>query len=42
MPRLNADGRGDLLVRVNATLPATLSDRERRLYEELRELGSGR
>jgi DnaJ-class molecular chaperone len=41
MPRLNADGRGDLLVQINATLPAALSDRERRLYEELRELRSG-
>jgi DnaJ-class molecular chaperone len=41
MPRLNADGRGDLLVRISATLPAALSDRERRLYEELRELRSG-
>ncbi len=41
MPRLNADGRGDLLVRINATLPTALSDRERRLYEELRELRSG-
>jgi len=41
MPRLNASGQGDLIVRVNAALPAHLSDRERRLFEELRELGTG-
>lgn len=41
MPHLNADGRGDLIVRVNAALPRQLSDRERRLFEELRELGTG-
>lgn len=41
MPRLNADGRGDLMVRVNAVLPSQLSERERRLFEELRALGSG-
>jgi DnaJ-class molecular chaperone len=38
MPHLNAGGHGDLIVRVNAALPQQLSDRERRLYEELREL----
>jgi len=41
MPRLNADGSGDLIVRVNAALPRQVSDRERRLFEELRELGTG-
>ena len=41
MPHLNGDGRGDLIVRVNAALPGHLSDRERRLFEELRELGTG-
>lgn len=41
MPHLNADGRGDLIVRVNAALPRQVSERERRLFEELRELGTG-
>jgi DnaJ-class molecular chaperone len=40
MPHLNADGHGDLLVRVNALLPQQVSDRQRRLFEELRELGT--
>jgi curved DNA-binding protein len=39
MPRLRApDTRGDLYVRLEAQLPAKLSDRERRLFEELRGL----
>jgi len=51
MPRLNGGGSsvgdlarvsdsGDLIVRVNALLPQQVSDRQRRLFEELRELGS--
>ena len=40
MPRLSADGRGDLVVRVNALLPRRMSDRERRLFEELQALAS--
>jgi DnaJ-class molecular chaperone len=40
MPRLSADGRGDLVVRVNTVLPRRLSDRERRLFEELQALAS--
>jgi DnaJ-class molecular chaperone len=40
MPRLSADGRGDLVVRVNTVLPHRISDRERRLFEELRALAS--
>ena len=32
-------GSGDLIVRVNASLPQQVSDRQRRLFEELRELG---
>jgi curved DNA-binding protein len=39
MPRISSDGRGDLLVRVNALLPRQLSDRQRRLYEELQQVG---
>lgn len=41
MPHLNVGGRGDLIVHVNAALPRQLSERERRLFEELRELGTG-
>jgi DnaJ-class molecular chaperone len=41
MPHLGDDGSGDLIVRVNALLPRQVSDRERRLFEELRELGTG-
>ncbi len=33
-------GTGDLIVRVNASLPQQVSDRQRRLFEELRELGT--
>ncbi|HZS89458.1 MAG TPA: J domain-containing protein [Chloroflexota bacterium] len=38
MPHLGADGRGDLIVRVNAVLPHKISDRQRRLFEELQML----
>lgn len=38
MPRLGGGGTGDLIVRVNASLPRQISDRERRLFEELQEL----
>ena len=41
MPHLGSDGHGDLIVRVNASLPRQISDRERRLFEELQELGTG-
>ena len=37
MPRLGG-GQGDLIVRVNAALPQQISDRQRRLFEELQEL----
>jgi len=44
MPKLGADGRpaknkarGDLMVRVRVVLPEALSDRERELFERLRE-----
>ncbi|MDH7569932.1 MAG: J domain-containing protein [Armatimonadota bacterium] len=45
MPRRNAAGYGDLLARVNVSVPKKLSDRERELVEELRRLwssGNGR
>lgn len=42
MPRLRApSSRGDLYVVADAQLPATLSDRERSLFEELRSLRTG-
>lgn len=40
MPHLTADGRGDLIVRVTAALPRQLSERQRRLFEELQALDS--
>jgi curved DNA-binding protein len=39
MPRLRApDTRGDLFVRLEAQLPASLSERERAMFEELRKM----
>lgn len=38
MPHLSADGRGDLIVRVNALLPRTVSEKERQLFEQLQAL----
>ncbi len=38
MPRLDAKGRGDLLVRARVVLPERLSQRERELFEKLRAL----
>jgi DnaJ-class molecular chaperone len=41
MPHLrNPDQRGDLLAVVDVRLPARLSERERQLFEELRQLRS--
>jgi len=37
MPRLDARGKGDLYARVRVVLPEKLSDRERELFEKLRE-----
>jgi DnaJ-class molecular chaperone len=43
MPKLKSKygDRGDLLARVNVVLPTNLTDREKALLEELRELRSG-
>ena len=32
-------GRGDLLAQLNVSLPQSLSEREKELFEELRKLG---
>jgi DnaJ-class molecular chaperone len=37
MPRLNNSGRGNLYARLRVKLPETLTDRERELFEALRE-----
>jgi molecular chaperone DnaJ len=37
MPRLSASGRGNLFARLRVKLPEKLSDRERELFEELRD-----
>lgn len=39
MPRLQGSGRGDLYARVSVRLPEELSDKERKLFEELRAAG---
>ena len=38
MPRLKGGGRGNLYARVNVMLPEKLDDREKQLFEELREM----
>ena len=38
MPRLKGGGSGDQYVKVKVALPTGLSDRERKLFEELRQL----
>jgi molecular chaperone DnaJ len=38
MPHLNGSGNGDLFARVKVILPSRLSDAERRLFEQLRQL----
>jgi molecular chaperone DnaJ len=40
MPRLGKDGKGDLYARVRVKLPEQLDERQRRLFEELREAGA--
>ncbi len=41
MPKLRGEGRGDLLARLAISVPTSPSDKERRLYEQLRDLDSG-
>ncbi len=41
MPKLRGEGRGDLMATLAITVPSRPSDRERRLYEQLRELHEG-
>ncbi|MBX0330711.1 J domain-containing protein [Oscillochloris sp. ZM17-4] len=41
MPVLHTDRRGDLYARMNAVLPAQLSERERELFAELRRIAEG-
>jgi DnaJ-class molecular chaperone len=38
MPHLNGSGKGDLYAKVRVVLPTRLTDRERKLFEELRDL----
>jgi len=42
MPRLGGNGRGDLYARVKVKLPDHLSEREKKLFEELRAVGQDR
>jgi len=38
MPRLGGSGQGDLLVKVRVVLPTSLSEREKELFRQLRDL----
>jgi molecular chaperone DnaJ len=38
MPHLNGSGKGDLYAKVRVVLPTRLSDREKKLFEEIRDL----
>jgi DnaJ-class molecular chaperone len=40
MPKLKGGGRGDLFVRVSASLPTTLNDQQRALFQELAATGA--
>jgi DnaJ-class molecular chaperone len=39
MPHLNSDKKGDLYARVKVRLPERIDDKERQLFEQLKELG---
>ncbi|HEY7269422.1 MAG TPA: J domain-containing protein [Dehalococcoidia bacterium] len=39
MPRLNSEQKGDLYARVRIKMPDKVDDKERKLFEELKELG---
>lgn len=41
MPKLHGRGHGDLLVKVRLSVPQRLTDRERELFEELKNLSEG-
>ena len=41
MPKLRGEGRGDLMATLAITVPTSPSERERRLYEQLRDLNGG-
>ena len=42
MPKLRGESRGDLLARLAISVPSSPSDRERKLYEQLRDLDTAR
>ena len=41
MPHLGSAGQGDLLAKAKVVLPANLSEREKELFRELRDLRRG-
>ncbi|MDP2726806.1 MAG: J domain-containing protein [Dehalococcoidia bacterium] len=41
MPRLGGGGQGDLLVKVRVVLPTSLSEREKELFQQLKDLRPG-
>jgi DnaJ-class molecular chaperone len=40
MPRLRSQGRGDLYVKLHASLPTSLNDEQRHLFEQLAQAGA--
>ena len=42
LPKANSDGFGDLYATIKVRLPDTLSDEEKRLYSQLRDIRNGR
>lgn len=39
MPKLKGDGRGDLFARIEINVPSNVSDRQRELFTQLRDMG---